>query len=88
MASVAFGVFYAVQVFRSPWRRILFVALSLVAPVIANGLRVFGLIYAAEWVGNPTAALADHLIYGWIFFSLVLVALVFVGRRFADGRRL
>jgi exosortase A len=84
VATVAFGVFYATQVYRSVFRRLAFIGLSIIVPIIANGLRVFGLIAAAQWMGNPAAALADHLIYGWGFFSLVLILLVFVGRAFSD----
>jgi exosortase A len=84
VAAVAFGVFYATQIYRSIWRRLVFIALSIAIPILANGLRVFGLISAAQWLGSPTAALADHLLYGWIFFSVVLIALIFVGRAFSD----
>jgi EpsI family protein len=84
VATIAFGVFYAAQIYRSVPRRIAFIALCVIVPIIANGMRVFGIIAAAQWLGNPTAAVADHLIYGWGFFSLVLIVLVIVGRRFAD----
>jgi exosortase A len=84
IASVAFGVFFAVLTYKSLWRRMLFIALSIIVPVVANGFRALGLIAAAEWIGSASAALADHLIYGWIFFSLVLVLLIFIGRSFSD----
>jgi|HubBroStandDraft_5_1064220.scaffolds.fasta_scaffold04557_6 exosortase A len=84
VATVAFGVFYATQIYTGIWRRLAFIALCVVVPILANGMRVFGIIAAAQWLGSPTAAVADHLIYGWGFFSLVLLILVFVGRRFAD----
>ena len=84
VATIAFGVFYAAQIYRSIPKRLVFVALCVVVPIIANGLRVFGIIWAAQLLGSATAAVADHLIYGWVFFSLVLVLLVFAGRPFAD----
>lgn len=84
VAAVAFGVFFAVLTYRSPWRRTAFIALSVVVPIIANGFRALGLIAVAQWVGSPTAALADHIIYGWIFFSFVLVVLIIVGLFFSD----
>ncbi len=84
VATVAFGVFYAAQIYRGLPKRLIFIALCIVVPIIANGLRVFGIIWAAQLLGSPTAAVADHLIYGWVFFSLVLVLLVFAGRPFAD----
>ena len=84
IATVAFGVFYAAQIYRGVLKRLIFVAFCIVVPILANGLRVFGIIWAAQLLGSPTAAVADHLIYGWAFFSLVLILLVFVGRAFAD----
>ncbi len=84
IASVAFGVFFAVITYRSYLRRVIFIALSIGVPVIANGLRAFGIVYAAELVGSPTAVMADHVIYGWGFFSAILMLLILLGRSFAD----
>lgn len=86
IASIAFGVFFAIVTYRSTWRRALFIALSIAVPIVANGIRALGLIAAAEWIGSPAAALADHIIYGWIFFSIVLVALVLIGNLFSDRK--
>jgi len=84
IAAIAFGVFYATEIYQSWTRRIVFIALSIVVPVIANGFRALGLIAAAQAFGNAAAIEADHVTYGWIFFSLVLVALIFIGRTFSD----
>jgi exosortase A len=86
IAAVAFGVFFAIITYRSWARRLIFVALSTIVPVIANGFRALGLIAAAQWIGNPAAALADHIIYGWLFFSFVLVSLILIGQLFSDRR--
>lgn len=87
IAAVAFGVFYATEIYSSPLRRLLFVGVSIVVPIIANGFRALGLIAAAEAFGSAAAIEADHITYGWIFFSLVLIALIFVGRLFSDRNR-
>ena len=84
IASVAFGVFFAIVTYRSLFRRLVFIACSIAMPLIANGLRVLGLILLAQWLGNPAEALADHVLYGWIFFSLVLIALVVFGQLLSD----
>jgi exosortase A len=84
VAAVAFGVFFAVITYRSWWRRSAFIVLSIGVPVVANGFRALGLVAAAEWIGSPAAALADHIIYGWIFFSFVLIMLVLIGQAFSD----
>jgi exosortase A len=86
VAAVAFGVFYATEIYESRVRRAIFIALSIVVPVIANGFRALGLIAAAEAFGSAAAVEADHITFGWIFFSLVLVALIFIGRTFSDRK--
>jgi len=84
IASVAFGTFYAIVMYQSRWKRAAFVALSIVVPILANGVRAFGIVYAAELIDSATAATADHVIYGWGFFSAILVGLILLGRSFAD----
>jgi exosortase A len=88
IASLAFGVFFAIVTYRSLLRRALFVMLSVVLPIVANGFRVLGLIAAAQWVGSPSVVVADHVIYGWMFFSIILVALVALGHLFSDRHKL
>jgi exosortase A len=84
IASIAFGVFYASEIYDSWIRRTIFIGLSIVVPIIANGFRALGLIAAAEAFGNAAAVEADHITYGWVFFSLVLLGLIFIGRAFSD----
>lgn len=86
VAAIAFGVFFAIQTYRSPARRIAFIGLSCVVPIVANGFRALGLIVAAEWIGSAESALADHILYGWIFFSAVLLILILIGNFFSDRR--
>jgi exosortase A len=86
-ASLAFGVFFAALMYRSIWRWVFFLALSVVVPIIANGIRVFGTIELGEISGNAAAVEADHIIYGWGFFSLVTLLLMAIGFRFAEDRK-
>lgn len=84
VAALAFGVFFAVETYRSWTRRLVFIALSIVVPIIANGLRAYALILMAHFLGSGAAIDADHLTFGWVFFSMVLVGLIVIGRSFAD----
>jgi exosortase A len=84
VASVAFGVLFSWLVYRGIWRRLAFIALSIVVPVIANGLRCYGILMLAELLGDAKAALADHIIYGWGFFSAVTIVLILIGFSFSD----
>jgi exosortase A len=82
IASIAFGALYAVTLFRSPWRRAAFIAVACVVPVIANGFRGLGIVLLGHVLGSAEAAATDHLLYGWVFFSLVIVALAAAGMPF------
>lgn len=79
IAAVAFGVFYAFLNYRSPGRRVAFIAASIVVPILANGIRALGIVVMGHIIGSAEAAAADHLIYGWVFFSVVLLLLVLAG---------
>ncbi|HEV2097884.1 MAG TPA: exosortase A, partial [Stellaceae bacterium] len=84
IASAVFGCFFAVVMYRSYWRRALFIALSLAVPIGANGMRALGIIVLAHIEGSATAVEADHILYGWLFFSLVIVMLIAIGMTFVD----
>lgn len=84
IAAVAFGVFYALLNYRSPGRRLLFVAASVVVPVLANGVRALGIVVLGAILGSANAAAADHVIYGWVFFSFVMLLLVAGGMPFRE----
>jgi exosortase A len=79
IASIVIGSLYAYLNMQSVKRRIVFVSISILFPVIANAIRVFGIILTAYLTDMEYAAGADHLIYGWIFFSLVIVCLLGIG---------
>ena len=79
IAAVAFGTLYAVTMFQDGWRRILYIAVACVVPVVANGIRALGIVVAGHIVGSAQAAAADHLLYGWIFFSIVIILLALAG---------
>lgn len=79
IASIAFGVFYALLNYRSPGRRAVFIAASIIVPIIANGLRALGIVLLGHVLGSAEAAAADHIIYGWVFFSLIMLLLVAAG---------
>ena len=82
IASIAFGVLYAVTIFRSPWRRAAFIAVACIVPVLANGVRGLGIVLLGHLLGSAEAGAADHLIYGWVFFSFVIVLLALSGLPF------
>ena len=84
VASAVFGCFFAIVMYRSFLRRAVFIALSLTVPIGANGMRALGIIVLAHLEGSATAVEADHIIYGWLFFSLVILLLIAIGMAFVD----
>lgn len=84
IAMVALGSLVAHVLFRSWKRRAAFMVLCVVLPVLANGLRAWGTIYVAQFVGAKAASGFDHIIYGWIFFAAVMAAIMALGWRFFD----
>ncbi len=84
IASIAFGVLYSLIMYRSPWRRLTFIGVSILTPIIANGFRALGIVVLGRYLGSAEAAGADHLIYGWIFFSIVILLLVVFGLPFRE----
>jgi exosortase A len=84
VAMLAFGVLASHVCFISWRRRIGFMLLSLAVPILANGVRAWGTIFVAQYVGVKRAAGFDHIIYGWIFFALVIAAILSLAWRFFD----
>ncbi len=82
IASVAFGALYAVTIYRSPGRRLLFLLASVLVPVLANGVRALGIVLLGHWRGSAEAGAVDHVLYGWLFFSIVILLLVLLGLPF------
>ena len=79
IASVVIGSLYAYLNMQSTKRRIIFMSIAILFPIIANAIRVFGIIMTGYLSDMEYAVGADHLIYGWVFFSLVIVCLLGLG---------
>lgn len=84
LAMLAFGVLVAGTCFWSWRRRAAFLLACLVVPVLANGVRAFGTIWAAELTSLDAATGFDHLVYGWVFFGLVMAGTLALGWRWFD----
>ncbi|MCW1381707.1 exosortase A [Novosphingobium sp. KCTC 2891] len=84
IAMIAYGTLVANVCFRSWPRRAGFMALSLVVPVLANGVRAWGTIFLAGIFGIEFAAGFDHVFYGWVFFAIVMALTMAAGWKFFD----
>lgn len=84
LAALVIAVTFADTSYRGRVKRIVFVMAMLALAVAANTLRVFLIIAIAHATDNIADIADDHLLYGWAFFSVVLLAALAVGHRFRD----
>lgn len=84
IATIALGFLFSYLTYKSLWRRAAFLALCVVVPIVANGIRAWGIVFIG-YQSNMTVAVGfDHLIYGWIFFAFVTLVLLALGMSFRD----
>ncbi len=84
IAMVALGTLVAWTAFQSWKRRIAFLTGAVVVSIVANGIRAWGTIFAAQYVGAERAGGIDHLVYGWIFFAVIVGAVLATAWRFFE----
>ncbi len=84
IASITVGALYSYVSYRKAWKRVLFVALSVIVPIIANGMRAYMIVMIAHLSDMKLALGVDHFIYGWVFFGIVMLLLFWVGNFWRD----
>ena len=84
IASLTVGTLFAYLNYQSTRRRVMFVIVSLLVPVVANWLRAYMIVMLGHLSGNTIAAGVDHLIYGWLFFGVVIMLMFIIGARWAE----
>lgn len=80
IASLALGALYAHLMYRSFWRRVIFIAVSAAVPIGANILRAYMIVMIGHHSDMEHAVGVDHLLYGWVFFAFVVFVMFLVGR--------
>jgi exosortase A len=88
IAAIAFGCLYALVMYRSALKRAVFIGVSIVVPIIANGFRALGIVALGHYLGSAEAVETDHILYGWIFFSIVILILIVLGLPFREDHQL
>lgn len=79
IASITLGFMYAYITYHTLWKRLLFIALSAIVPILANGVRAYMIVMIGHLSGMKYATGVDHLIYGWFFFGIVMFVLFWIG---------
>ena len=84
IASITLGFLFAYLNYRAAWRRLAFIVASILVPIVANWLRAYMIVMIAHTSSNRLATGVDHIIYGWLFFGLVMMLLFWVGNFWRD----
>lgn len=72
VAMTALAVLVAWTGFTSWQRRAMLIVGAAIVSILANAVRAWGTIYLAQYIGIERAGGFDHLVYGWIFFAVVI----------------
>jgi EpsI family protein len=66
-------------------RRVALFALAAALSVVANWIRVAGIVYAGYLQGMQTTLVRDHYGFGWMVFAVMLLAFFPLARRLANA---
>lgn len=84
LASLALSIVYADLMYLGWRRKLICIFTWLGVAVIANGFRIFAILWLAEITNKQLAIVDDHILYGWGFFFVILVGLMLAGQRFSN----
>ena len=84
IASLMAGTLFAYLNYRANWRRWVFVGVSIAVPIIANWLRAYLIVMLGHLSSNRLATGVDHLVYGWLFFGIVMLLMFWIGSKWRE----
>lgn len=83
LAGLALSLLYGKINYRSARARIACVAIALGAAVVSNILRIYLIIVLTQVTHRKLDIAEDHLLYGWGFFGVIMLAMMWWGGRYA-----
>ena len=84
IASICLGTLYSYLFYHSIARRIGFVLFCAIMPIAANAVRAYGIVMIAHLSDYKLAVGVDHILYGWLFFGVVIFFTFWIGSLFKD----
>ncbi|MGP9801163.1 exosortase A [Rheinheimera sp. NSM] len=84
IASFALGTLFAYLNYRRWYKQLAFCLAAILVPILANGIRAFGIVLIAHLTDMKHAVGVDHLIYGWLFFGVIIFLMFYIGSFWAD----
>ena len=75
----ALSLVFAYLAYEDWGRRFLFLAIAVGITIAANALRAFAIVFVAHNSGYDVALQVDHITFGWVFLSGVMLLLFLLG---------
>ncbi len=88
IACFVVGTLFAYLNYRSTRRRIAFVLVLSVFPILANWIRAYTIVTIGHLTGSPMILGVSHMTYGWVLFGALIVLLFVVAARWAEDDEL
>ena len=88
LAGSAAALAYSYVSYSSNLKRALFVGIVAIVLVVTNGVRAFIVMSVASATEMEVLGGRDHVTFGTVLFTIVFLAMVWVGERYADNRAL
>jgi exosortase A len=85
-ACLTVSSLYGWLIFKSNLRRWLFVGFALLVAIVANWLRAYAIVLLGHLSNNQIAAGADHLVYGGLFFGVIMALVLGAGAVWREDR--
>jgi exosortase A len=86
-AGTIIALLFGYLTYESNAQRTLFVVATAATMVVVNGVRAFLVMWIASASDMRYLAGRDHILFGWVLFTVVITAMIYIGARFADPRR-
>ena len=86
IATVTLGIVYSYISYASLKKRLIFTVFTIITPIIANSLRAFIIVLLGHYSGMTIATGADHLLYGWVLFGIIIITMFYIGSFWRDSK--
>ncbi|HHW62666.1 MAG TPA: exosortase A [Rhodocyclaceae bacterium] len=84
VASLLVGALYAYLNYVSLKRRLIFMLVALAIPIVANWVRAYITVMIGYHFGSEFVEGFIHIVYGWVFFGIVIFLMFMVGARWQE----
>lgn len=81
LVAFALSLLYGRLTYASTFARVMCVVAALSISIIANIVRIYLIIGLAQFTDRRIDITADHIVYGWGFFGVVMLFAMWVGNR-------